>query len=243
VVTPYVSLFFKQQRVVEDSILLSTVHAVGTASRFRQIWHEAYTQVRDFREFKQKQEAGIQTRADLEELTDNLGNLEFDLTFSVEFPLMRIESFQTALYEAMDLSAQAATLSQMFREIRGSLESESTAIDVRERRRNEGRQRWNAFAASILSLVGVSAGFVIAFLGTNVTEVPSDTRAESMWSEHYASLYLIAGLTALTPAFLILFPYLRDWTKAWTADGPRRRMAAVAIEDAARRARAMASNG
>ena len=49
-------------------------------------------------------EAGLQTRADLEELADNLGNLGFDLTFSVEFPLIRIETFQTALYEAMDLS-------------------------------------------------------------------------------------------------------------------------------------------
>jgi hypothetical protein len=211
VVTPYVSLLYNHQPYVEDSIFLSTVHAVGTASRFRQIWHEAYQQVRRFRDQKQRQTTGLQTRADLEELADHLGNLEFDLTFSVEFPLMRIETFHTALYEAMDLSNQAKALSQMFDQLDGSLHSELTAIDVRERRRDDGRQRWNAFAAGILSLIGVSVGFVIAFLGVNTKEVPGGDSELSMWDPHFADLYLIAALFALTPAFLIAFPYLRDW--------------------------------
>lgn len=224
-VTPYVSLLYNHQRYVEDSIFLSTVHAVGTASRFRQIWHEAYQQVRRFRDQKQRQTAGLQTRADLEELADNLGNLEFDLTFSVEFPLMRIETFHTALYEAMDLSNQAKALSQMFDQLDGSLHSELTAIDVRERRRDDGRQRWNAFAAGVLSLIGVSVGFVIAFLGVNTTEVPGGDQELSMWAPHFANLYLIAALFALTPVFLISFPYLRDWAAArptvagWTGLG------------------------
>jgi hypothetical protein len=211
VVTPYVSLLYSHQSYVEDSIFLSTVHAVGTASRFRQIWHEAYQQVRVFREKKQRQATGLQTRADLEELADHLGNLEFDLTFSVEFPLMRIETFHTALYEAMDLSNQAKALSQMFDQLDGSLRSEITAIDVRERRRDDGRQKWNAFAAGVLSLIGVSVGFVIAFLGVNTREVPGGTNQLSMWDSHFAYLYLIAGLFALTPVYLIFFPYLRDW--------------------------------
>ncbi|HEX6468818.1 MAG TPA: hypothetical protein VF069_06940, partial [Streptosporangiaceae bacterium] len=210
VVTPYVSLLYGHQRYVEDSIFLSTVHAVGTASKFRQIWHEAYQQVRQFKENKQSAAAGVQRRDDLEELADNLGNLEFDLTFSVEFPLMRIETFQTALYEAMDLSNQAKTLSQMFDQLDGSLRSEITAIDVRDRRREEGRQKWNAFAAGVLSLIGVSVGFVIAFLGINTTEVPEARR--SMWDPHFAHLYLIAAAFALVPVFLISFPYLREWT-------------------------------
>jgi hypothetical protein len=214
VVTPYVSLLYNHQRYVEDSIFLSTVHAVGTASRFRQIWHEAYQQVRRFRDQKQRQTTGLQTRADLEELADHLGNLEFDLTFSVEFPLMRNETFHTALYEAMDLSNQAKALSQMFDQLDGSLHSELTAIDVRERRRDDGRQRWNAFAAGILSLIGVSVGFVIAFLGVNTKEVPGGESELSMWDPHFADLYLIAALFALTPAFLIAFPYLRDWAAA-----------------------------
>jgi hypothetical protein len=209
VVSPYVSLLYGHKPYVEDSIFLSTVHAVGTSSTFRQIWHDSYKQVRTFRDQDQAKIEGQQTRGALERLADNLGNLEFDLTFSVEFPLMRIETFHTALYEAMDLSGQARALSQMFNQLGGSLRSEITAIDVRERRRDEGRQKWNAFAAGILSLVGVSVGFVIAFLGINTTEVPD--HKYSMWNPRFATIYLLAGLFALIPGYLILVPYLRDW--------------------------------
>jgi hypothetical protein len=224
VVTTYASLLYGHQHEVEDSIYLSTVHAVGTASIFRQIWHDSYRQVREFRMKGQAQVVGEQTRDALEELADNLGNLEFDLTFSVEFPLMRIETFHTALYEAMDLSGQARALSQMFSQLGGSLRSEITAIDVRERRRDEGRQKWNAFAAGVLSLVGVSVGFVIAFFGINAKEVPS-TPAVSMWDSRFARVYLVAGLFALVPVFFILFPYLREWARrretraGWTGLG------------------------
>ena len=143
VVTPYVSLLYGHKDYIESSVILSTVHAVGTASRFRQIWHDTFAQVRRFRETKQEAAAGKQTRASLEELADSLGNLEFDLTFSVEFPLMRamrIESYQNALHEAMDLSTQAARLSEMFSQVGSSVQSEITAINVREIRRDEGKQ-------------------------------------------------------------------------------------------------------
>ncbi len=211
VVTPYVSLLFGHQAYIEESVLLSSVHAVGTASKFRQIWSETYEQVQLFRRTKQESDTGRQTRDSLEELADRLGNLEFDLTFSVEFPQMRIESFQAALYDAMDLSTQAKTLSDMFTQVANSVRSEITAITVREQRRGEGRHKWNAFAGGILSLLGVSVGFVIAFLGINTTEVPSGDHQVSMWDSKFSNVYLVAGLFALIPVFLILIPYLRDW--------------------------------
>ena len=219
VVTPYVSLLFGHQEYIEESVLLSSVHAVGTASKFRQIWADTYEQVRQFRRTKQEQETGRQTRDSFEELADRLGNLEFDLTFSVEFPQLRIESFQAALYEAMDLSTQARTLSDMFTQVANSVRSEITAITVREQRINEGRHQWNAFASGILSLLGVSVGFVIAFLGINTLEVPSGDHEVSMWSSQFADVYLIAGLFALVPVFFISFPYLREWA----GRGPRQR--------------------
>jgi hypothetical protein len=137
VVTPYVSLLYGQEKYVEASIFLSTVHAVGTAARFRHIWRAAYHQTLLFREQKQETVAGQQTRNSLEILADNLGNLEFDLTVSVEFPLLRIETFKSDLYDAMDLDNQATALSQMFDQLGGSLSSEITAIEARERRRAE----------------------------------------------------------------------------------------------------------
>jgi hypothetical protein len=71
----------------------------------------------------------------------------------------------------------------------------------------------------VLSLVGVSVGFVIAFLGVNTTEVPSGDKQLSMWDSRFAAVYLVAGLFALVPVFLILFPYLRDWVR--NRDGRR----------------------
>ncbi len=211
VVTPYVSLLYGHEKYVEASIFLSTVHAVGTAAQFRHIWREAYHQVLQFREQKQKPGAGEQTRDDLEDLADNLGNLEFDLTFSVEFPLMRIETFQSDLYGAMDLDSQANTLSRMFDQLGGSLKSEITAIEVREQRRTNLRKAWNSVAAGLLSLIGVPVGFILAFLGINTTEVPEAPNRTSMWDPHYATVYLIASIFALTPVFLIAVPYLWEF--------------------------------
>ena len=212
VVTPYISLLHGQQKYVDASIFLSTVHAVGTAARFRYIWRQAYEQVLRFREQKQKADSGLQTREDLEELADNLGNLEFDLAFSVEFPLMRVETFQSQLYEAMDLEKQSRALSQMFTQLGGSVRSELTAIEVRERREAESRQRWNSIAAGVLSLVGVPVGFVLAFLGANIAEVQGNP-LESMWSEKFAVVYLVASCFAFAPGFVIAFPHLRNYVK------------------------------
>lgn len=208
VVTPYASLLYGHRDYVEASIFLSTVHAVGTAARFRHIWREAYHQVLQFREQKQATVTGEQTRDELEILADNLGNLEFDLTFSVEFPLLRIETFQSDLYEAMDLGTQANTLSQMFDQLGGSLRSEITAIEVREQRRIERQKLGKSVATGLLSLIGVPVGFVVAFLGVNTTEVPDGTL--SMWDPHYAVVYLVASSFALVPVFLIAVPYLWD---------------------------------
>ena len=69
----------------------------------------------------------------------------------------------------------------------------------------------------MLSLLGVSVGFVIAFLGTNTSEVLGVGQQMSMWDARFASLYLVASLFALTPAYFICLPYLRDWMR------PRRR--------------------
>lgn len=207
--TPYVSFLYGHKQFVQDSIFLSTVQAVGTASRFRQIWREAHRRVQEFRRDHQRQAVGVQQRRDLEALVDRLGNLEFDLTFSVEFPLMRIESFHSALYQAMDLPAQADTLSRMFTQLAGSIGSEITAIDIRERRWEEYKQRWNAVAASVLSIIGVPIGFLVAFFGINAKQV----RAEwSMFDHHYLVPYLVAIAIALIPVCLITYPRVR---KPW----------------------------
>jgi len=205
-VTPYASLLYGHEKFVEDSVFVSTVQALGTASRFRQIWRTAYREVKEFRLKYQREGVGEQTRDELEKLADNLGNLEFDLTFSVEFPLIRIESFHSALFEALDLRTQTQILSQMFAQLSESLRSEITAIEIRERRRDLHRQKWNTAAASIISLVGVPVGFIVAFFGVNATQVDGSSIFNL---DRYLWVYVFAVLLALVPAVLIFYPYVR----------------------------------
>jgi len=211
-VTPNVSLLYGQRDYVENSVFLTAVQAVGTAARFRQIWHKAHGQVRKFRLIGQAEEVGIQRRGGLEFLADELGNLELDLSFSVEtsadlgllIPALRIESFHRELYGAMELRERAETVSRMFIRLDASIRSELTAIEIRERQRQEQKRlRWGA-AVSILSLIAVPIGFLGTYFGINGTQVNSGWSIFDM--HHYWITYVAAGCLALVPfiSFLIL---------------------------------------
>jgi heme exporter protein D len=211
-VTPYVSLLYGHQEYIENSVFLTAVHAVGTTARFRQIWHKAHGQVRDFRYKVQNPQVGKQRRADMEILVDELGNLELDLSFSVEtsadlgllIPSLRLESFHRELYKAMELRERADTVSRMFSRLDASIRSELTAIEIRERQADEDKRLRRDAAVSVLTFIGVPVGFLVAFFGINATQVNNDWSIFSM--RHYWPVYLAAGLLALTPlvAFAVL---------------------------------------
>jgi hypothetical protein len=206
VVTQGVSLFYGHEDFVADSAVLAVAYAVGTASRLRQVWRELYRQVRFFRDTKQRSDVRQQRRADLEQLVDSLANLESELSL-VEYPLARIESYQSALYETMGLPDLAQSLSRMLAQLTGSLRLTSTAIDMREKRDARARRRWKATRNMVLTLVGVTTGFVIAFLSIN-TDLVND--AASMWSGRYAWVYFVAIFLAAWPIVLILWDLVRD---------------------------------
>src|SRR5262249_25577527 len=148
-VTPYVSLLSDHPDYLENSVFLTVVQAIGTAARFRQIWHRAYGEVRGFRREGQAESSGMQQRDGLERLADELGNLELDLSFMVEtsgdlgllIPSLRIGSFYRELYGALELRQRAATVSRMFTRLEASIRSELTAIEIRDRRGEEEKQR------------------------------------------------------------------------------------------------------
>lgn len=211
-VTPNVSLLYGQPNYVENTVFDTAVQAVGTAARFRQIWQVAHGLVREFRENGQAEGVGTQSPVYLEALVDKLGNLELDLSFSVEasadlgllIPALRIESFHRELYAALELRERAETVSKMFIRLAASIRSELTAIEIKVRRQQEGKRlRWGA-AVSVLSLIAVPIGFLGTYFGINSTQV------NSAWSifdmHHYWLAYVAAGCLALVPfiSFLIL---------------------------------------
>ena len=230
-VTTYVSLLSGHEKFVDDSVFLTTAQAVGTAARFRQIWHAAHQNVRTFRETGQARRVGEQRRADLEELVDELGNLELDLSFSVEtsadlgllIPSLRIESFHRALYRVMELPTRASTVSQMFVRLDSSVRSELRAIDIRERREEEEKRLHGAIAVSVLSVIGVPLGFIVAFFGINATEV--DNKLSLFDFSHYLIAYIIAGVLAMIPVIVFFFLHRKTWRRA--REDVRRRLTAA----------------
>ncbi|MGH4009367.1 MAG: hypothetical protein ACRDTH_14645 [Pseudonocardiaceae bacterium] len=216
-VTPYVSLLYGQQGYVENSVFLTVVQAIGTAAHFRQIWQQAHSEVHKFRRGAQEKGLGTQSSGGLEFLADELGNLELDLSFSVEasaglgllIPALRIESFHKELYAAMELRERAETASRMFIRLDASIQSELTAIEIRERQQQEQKRlRWGA-AVSILSLIAVPIGFLVAYFGINATEV------NNAWSifdmHHYWFAYVVAAFLALVPLISFLILNGRAW--------------------------------
>jgi hypothetical protein len=223
-VSSTVSFLYGHEDDVEKSVFLTTVQAVGTASRFQQIWQDAYHQVQEFQNNKQAKETGVQQRKDLELLADHMGNLELDLAFSVETAAdlglqtasLSIDSFHHDLYEVMQIRRRAHTVSEMFVRLGGSIRSELTAIESRERQQEErlrqeleerrrlereqeeARRLRGAIAIGALSFVAAPLGFFVGFFGMNARQV--DER-RSMWDWHlYHWVYLVALLIALVPA-------------------------------------------
>jgi hypothetical protein len=178
------------------------VQAVGTAARFREIWHAAHQCVQTFRETGQARNVGQQRRADLEDLVDELGNLELDLSFSVEtpadlgllIPSLRIESFHRQLYRVMELPARAKTVSQMFDRLE-------------EKKRLRG-----AIAVSMLSVIGVPLGFIVAFFGINAVQVDSNLSIFDL--SHYLGAYIVAILLGLIPIVVFLALHGKAWLRA-----------------------------
>lgn len=211
-VTPYVSLLSGHPSYVENSVFLTVVQAVGTSARFRQIWHKAHGRVRQYRHKGQQPGVGVQDKAAMEFLADELGNLELDLSFSVDasadlgllIPLLRIESFHKELYAAMELRERADTVSRMFTRLDASIRSEITAIEIRDQTDAEQRRLRRSAAFSVLSFVAVPLGFLLAFFGINGREVQGNWSVFD-WG-HYLTVYVSAAALAVTPlvAFMIL---------------------------------------
>jgi len=216
-VTPYVSLLAGHPDYVENSVFLTVIQAVGTSARFRQIWHQAHSRVRDFRQNGQAKNVGVQRREALEYLVDELGNLELELSFSVEasadlgllIPLLRIESFHKELYAAMELRDRAETVSRMFTRLDASIRSELTAIEIREQRANEQRRLRRGAAVSVLSVVAAPLGFLLTFFGINASQV--DSKLSIFDWNHYLLAYLAALCLAITPLVVFLVLNGRAW--------------------------------
>ncbi len=100
-VGPYVSVIRGHPEFIENSIFVSAVQAVAAAAQLRAIREAAYADVRLFRDFETAHGTTQARRRVLERIADQLGDLELELSYSVEatadlgllVPSLRAESW------------------------------------------------------------------------------------------------------------------------------------------------------
>jgi hypothetical protein len=202
-VGPYVSVICGHSGFIENAVFLSAVQAVAAAAQLRAIRQAAYADVRLFRTVEATGGTTRDRRRMLERIADHLGDLELELSYSVEasadlgllVPSLRVESFHNALYESMSLASKAVTAGRMLERLARAIDAELTAIESIERRADDNRRIRYAVAVGFVSAVAIPASLILAFLGINASQVNS---ARSMFSQHYLAMYLtVAGLIVL----------------------------------------------
>jgi hypothetical protein len=202
-VGPYVSVVCGHPDFIENAIFVSAVQAVAAAAQLRAIRQAAYADVRQFRDLESAGGTTQARRLTLERIADQLGDLELELSYSVEatadlgllVPSLRAEGFHNALYESMGLAGKAITAGKMLQRLSAAIGAELTAIESAERRADDNRRVRYAVAVGFVSAVAIPASLILAYLGINASQVNPNL---SMFSHRYLSMYLIvAGVIVL----------------------------------------------
>ncbi len=199
---PYVSVLVGQQRYIEHAAILSVAHIVGAAARLRDIRRRAYQDVERFRESTGTDLPLHERRLALEQIADALGELELDLSFSVEAPTdlgvtvpsLRVESFHNALHQSINLTGRAQTTDRMLQRLRNAIDAELTSIQSVEDRAADARRLRTAFAVTFVTTVVGTFGLLFAFFGINATEVDE---SRSIFDPAYAGIYLLMATVIL----------------------------------------------
>jgi hypothetical protein len=214
-VGPYVSVICGHPDFIENAVFLSAVQAVAAAAQLRAIRQAAYADVRQFRDLEAAGGTTRDRRRILEQISDQLGDLELELSYSVEasadlgllVPSLRVESFHHALYESMSLADKAVTAGRMLQRLGSAIRAELTAIESIERRGDENRRVRYAVAVGFVSAVAIPASLILAFLGINASQV-SSTR--SMFSHQYLGMYLTVAAVIVLGVVLSLALYVQQ---------------------------------
>jgi hypothetical protein len=214
-VGPYVSVICGHPDFLQNAIFISAVQAVAAAAQLRAIRQAAYADVRQFRSLQAADGSTANRRRTLERIADQLGDLELELSYSVEatadlgllIPSLRASSFHNALYESMSLADKAITAGNMLERLSAAISAELTAIESAERRTDDNRRIRYAVAVGFVSVVAIPASLILAYLGINASQVNPDL---SMFSDRYLSMYLAVTGVILLAAILFAGLYLQQ---------------------------------
>jgi hypothetical protein len=202
VVGPYVSLMFGMGREEGNTAFVSVAQLVASAARLRYIGDEAHRNLRYFRDAQRRPHGralpDAEKRRILGTVADALGDLELELSFSVEaaadisllVPSVRVTSYHDTLFVQMGLRRKFRIVSRMLRRLARSIHAETTSLEALDRHgKDDRRRRWEA-AYLYLATIPLAAALALGYLGMNASEVVSD---RSMWAGEYRGAYLAIG--------------------------------------------------
>jgi len=227
-VGPYVSVVCGHPNFIENAVFASAVQAVAAAAQLRAIRHAAHADVRLFRDFEAAAGTTQARRRTLERIADQLGDLELELSYSVEasadlgllVPSLRAESFHNALYQSMSLAGKAATAERMLQRLASAIHAELTAIESIERRADDDRRVRYAVAVGFVSAAAIPPSLILAFLSINAPQVNGTW---SMFSHHYLGVYLTVAAVIVLGAVLSLGLYVQQRRNARHQRSPAQR--------------------
>lgn len=218
-VGPYVSVACGHPEFIENAIFLSAVQAVAASAQLRAIRQAANADMRLFRDFEAVGGTTQSRRRILERIADQLGDLELELSYSVEasadfgllLPSLRVESYHNALYESMDLADRAERAGHMLERLGSAITAELTAIESIERRTDDNRRMRYAVAVGFVSAVAIPASLILAYLGINASQVHPNL---SMFNHRYLGMYLTVAIVILIGVLLSVGLYVRHRREA-----------------------------
>jgi hypothetical protein len=208
--TSRITILHGYPEYAQNVFLLTAVQLIGAAVRLRRIWFTLGRSIKEFSDNNLSPDIGVQKRGDLEVLLDELGNLELDFGYSIEYqsqisslvPSEFMRSYYAALGEQLELTNQIEVISRLFDRVGRSVRSEMAAIEIREQRTKARRNQSIGVVGLVLLSIGIPLVFLFLLFGINGSEVNSAYSIFDM--RHYALVYSSAFLLSLIPFIFLV---------------------------------------
>ncbi|HEY1628080.1 MAG TPA: hypothetical protein VGG16_30260 [Streptosporangiaceae bacterium] len=164
------------------------------------------------------------------DLTERLNQLRLDLSFGIEayadmilIPELLIESYHSSLRSVASLRESLANTSRIVDRVAAVIESRHATLEASVQAYTERRDKALAALVAIGSLLALPPALLLAYFGTNSTNV--DAHRSIFDLRHYGVAYLVVWLPfiALAVAALVLRWRIQPRTRGWGGQGPHGR--------------------
>lgn len=194
-VSPYVTVAAGHSEEIDNALLISTVIAVGSAARLRDLRLRTEEALRTVADVDTRPEG----RNRLAGIYQRLGQLESELGAAVEgpseigtlMPSRAVAGYHRAVFRALDVTGQAGALGRMLYRLNQAVTAKLTADTIIERRQEARRRAWWTALAWIVLALGLPAAVALGYAGRD-GEYTADDLPAYLLGASAAAVFLIA---------------------------------------------------